>query len=310
MSNVRLRRFLTCFAVTVCIACGGDGPGLTDPPDEEPVDTAAVNAAARLATTNAALAQLEDAINALAEALSKGGVPGAGGPSTGIGAGVSSGPTATLAAAPPDAAKCTFDDATMRHVCPDVTQSNGVIVNTWFQFLDAAAAPHKDPDSSKTVAIRRVVNKRGKMATQHTSQAGTVPATQTIDVSDTLVLSGLQGPIADRVLNSKGLMTVLLEPEGQPSVAMEVPIAADNLKLTPPGPAGSPKPPSYPIAGKVTASVTAKRADLAQSSTTIQVTTYDGNTATLVITASQTGQVVRTCTWDQSSKVPPVCQVP
>ena len=306
-----VRRFIISLAAAAFIGCGGDGPGLTDPPDDDlPVDTAVANAAARLAATNTMLSQMEDAINALADALSKGGVPGAGGSMSGENGGVITGPRVTLASAPPDAAKCTFDAETVRHSCPAVTGTNGVTVSTWFQFLDAAGAPHKDPDTTKTVALRRFMSKKGKTATQHTSQAGTVPAFQTVDVVDTLLLTGLKGPVADRLLNSKGFMTVLLEPEGQPSVNMEIPTAAENLKFTPPSTTqGAPKPPPYPIAGKVTASVKSKRSDQAQSSTTHQVTTYDGKTATLTITASQTGKVLRVCTWDQSLTAPPVCQV-
>ena len=306
------RRFLVAFGVTALFACGGDSPGLTDPtgdPTDTPTDTAAANAAARTAATNSLLAQMDEAINAMSTALQNGGVPGSSPPPTQGGASLS----ATLATTQPptDAAKCTFDEPTMRHVCPDATEKSGVVISTWFQFLDAAGQPSKLPDSLKTVAIRRFVGKKGTTPTQMTTQAGTVPAQQTIDAVDTLMLTGLTGPATERRLNSRGFRTVKLVPEGQPSVDMEIPTTSENLVFTAPGPAGSPKPPPYPIAGKMTAQVKSKRSDQppAAAGTTNQVTTFEGKNATLVI-KSLNGQLLRTCTWDMTVQAPPVCTVP
>jgi hypothetical protein len=298
-------RLLAGFALIACTACGGDKPGITDPDDELPVDTAAVNAAARTAATNALLGQIDDALNALSTSLTAGGVP------TGSPPPMAGGATMSLADAappppPPDAAKCTFDDATVRWDCPSFTQPNGMVIKSWFQFLDAQNVVQKEMDTLKIVAIRRATERSGNVVSQHTSQSGTVPAVDTMSSADTLVLSGLRGTPDARRLDGSGGMSVVIVPEGQPVATVSATITTARLALN-----AKPGEPHYPIAGTITAIVKSVRADQPQAgSTTTQVTSYDGTTiAKLVITAA-TGQLLRTCTWDMTSAAAPACTVP
>jgi hypothetical protein len=308
-----LTRFALTFAIAAIVACGGE-KGITDPPGGG-IDTAAVNAAARIASTNLLLGQIEDAVNALNQSLVAGGAPSAspelaGSPALGatrsLGASLGTAP-------PPDAAKCTFDDVNVRHVCPAFTQANGIVIRSWFQFLDAANKPQKDPDTATTVAIRRFVSKTGFMTTQFTPQGGpTVPAVDTMNNSDTLTLTGLKGPPEGRKLNGKGTMSVVIVPQGQPVGHMSATTTTENFAFIPPPPPPATPTVRYPISGKVTAVVTSYREDKpTQGSTTTQVTTYDGSKiAKLVITAA-TGQLLRTCTWDMTlQNVLPTCTVP
>lgn len=308
-----LTRFVLTFTVAAVLACGGE-KGITDPGGG--VDTAAVNAAARIASTNVLLSQIEDAVNALNQSLVAGGAP-SGSPE--LGGSPSMGATRALSASlgtappPPDAAKCTFDEVNVRHVCPNFTQANGVVIKTWFQFLDAQNQPHKDPDTATTVAIRRFVEKAGVVVTQFTPQGGpTVPATDTMKNTDTLTLTGLKGPPEGRKLNGKGTMSAVIVPEGQPVGHMTATTTTENFAFIPPPPPPATPTVRYPISGKVTAIVASYREDKpTQGSTTTQVTTYDGTKiAKLVITAA-TGQLLRTCTWDMTlQNVLPTCTVP
>lgn len=297
-------RVLLAFVLTAFVACGGDG--ITDPPGGV-TDTAAANAAARIASTNALLSQMEDAINALGQSLSAGGVP-SGSPELAGGAG---GAGATLASTPPDAAKCVFDPAAVRHVCPAFTQTNGVVVTTWYQFLDAQSQPHEVPDTAKTVAIRRFIQKAGVVNSQHTSQAGTVPAIDTMKNADTLTLTGLKGPPEGRRLNGKGTMSVVIVPQGQPVARISATTTTENFAFAPPA-----TPPAtaihYPVSGKVTAIVTSVREDQPQAgSTTSQVTSYDGSKIAKLVISLLNGTVLRTCTWDMTAaNVAPTCTVP
>jgi hypothetical protein len=309
--------FLLLFGGAVFGACGGETTGLTDPDPidttKTPVDTAAVNAAARTASTNTLLLQMDDAVNALSQSAAAGGVP-TGAPAPIAGGGISTGPAATTADAPPatDAAKCTFDDVAVRHVCPNFTQANGVVIKTWFQFLDAAGAAHKVPDSAKTVAIRRYVEKEGVVTGQHNANGVVVPSSNTMLWKDTLTLSGLKGPPEGRKLNGVGSMSVVIVPQGMPSATVTGTTKTEDFAFTPP-----PAPPAtptvrYPISGKVTATMKTVRSDAPQQAgTTVQVTSYDGSKIARLVITTLTGQLLRTCTWDMTAQnVQPACTVP
>ena len=309
-------RLLIAVAVTSW-ACGGDGSGtgVTDPKVDTtkvktPVDTAAVNLAARIATTNTLLTIIDDGMSAVSQSAGVGGVPTSA-PPMHEGNLVSG---ATLATAPPpppppDAAKCTYEDATAHWNCPDFKQQDSTTIKTWFQFLDDKGEPHKFVDSVTTVAIRRFVQRSGAVKTQHTSQAGTVPAVDTVFNADTLVLSGIKGPPEGRKLNGKGMMKHVVVPEGQSPFHVTATTTTENFAFTPPAPAGSAPAPRYPISGKVTGIVTGYSEDKpTQGSTTTQVTTYDGTKIAKLVITTQQGQVLRTCTWDMTAaNVAPSC---
>jgi hypothetical protein len=311
--------FLLTFAAAAFMACGGEKTGLTDPDPinpvdttKTPVDTAVANAAARTAATNALLLQMDDAVNALSQSAAAGGVP-TGAPAP-IGGGLSTGPAATTAETPPatNSAQCTFDDVAIRHVCPNFTQTNGVVIKTWFQFLDATGAPHKIPDSLKTVAIKRYVEKEGVVTGQHNANGVVVQSQNTMLWKDTLTLSGLKGPPEGRKLNGVGSMTVVIVPQGQPSATVTGTTKTEDFAFTPP-----PAPPAtatvrYPISGKVTATVKTVRSDVPQQAgTTVQVTSYDGSKIAKLVITTLTGQLLRTCTWDMTAQnVQPACTVP
>jgi hypothetical protein len=311
--------FLITFSIAAMAACGGDKTGLTDPDPitpvdttKTPVDTAVVNAAARTAATNALLLQMDDAVSALSQSAAAGGVP-TGSPPPIAGGGMSTGPAATTADAPPptNAAQCTFDSTTVRHTCPNFTQANGLVIKTWFQFLDAAGAAHKVPDSTKTVAIRRYVEKEGVTTGQHNANGVVVPSTNTMLWKDTLVLSGLKGPPEGRKLNGVGSMSVVIVPQGMPSATVTGTTKTEDFAFTPP-----PTPPAtatvrYPISGKVTAVVTTVRSDVPQQAgTTSQVTTYDGSKVAKLVISTMQGKVLRSCTWDMTAaNVQPACTV-
>ena len=314
-------RFLIAIAI-VAWACGGDGSaGITDPKVDDPkvdttkktVDTAAVNAAARLAATNALLSVIDDGFSALSQATSAGGAGGPGGaPQPAQEAGFSA-PAAFATAPPPsDAAKCTFDDATMRWVCPDFKYPDSSVVKSWFQFLDTNGVAMKLMDTAKTVAIRRFVGRAGVVQTKFTNQNGTVTAVDTMDNTDTLVLSGIRGDPVKRKLNGKGTIKAILVPPGSATIHNTATTTTENFAFTPPPPPGSTVPPvHFPISGKVTAIVTGFAEDKPnQGSTTTQVTTYDGTKMAKLVITTQQGQVLRTCTWDMTTTNPPTCSVP
>jgi hypothetical protein len=205
--------FLFAVAATAW-ACGGDGsPGVTDPKIDDPkvdttpkvVDTAAVNLAARIAKTNALLGVIDDGLSAVSQAAGVGGAGGPGGaPPPMQEAGFSAAPSLATAPPPTDAAQCTFEDATMRWICPSAKMFDSTVVSTWFQFLDSAGVAMKLIDTGTTVAIRRFVGRTGVVKTKFTNQSGTVSAVDTMDNTDTLVLSGIKGPPEGRKLNGKG----------------------------------------------------------------------------------------------------------
>ncbi len=306
-SSSQVRIVLSTLAVAGFAACGGDTPGITDPPVGGN-DSASVTAA-----TNTLLTQMNDAMDAMNQALNAGGVMTGFRLATALAvAGTSSDVGAVEKAPPPDAAKCSFDSVTVRHSCPNHTLANGVVISTWFQFLDAANVPHQHPDTATTVAIRRFVERSGVVTSQHTSQAGTVPAKDTIRISDTLTLSGLKGPPAGRKLNGKGAMAVVIVPQGQPVATVSATTTTENFAFLPPPPPPELPTVRYPISGKVTALVTSRRSDQPPQagSTTTQVTTFDGTKIATLVISQANGTVLRTCTWDMTSTAPPACTVP
>jgi len=306
----------------VALACGGDGPaGITDPKIDDPkvdttkkpVDTAAVNLAARIAATNALLGVIDDGFSALSQATSAGGAGGPGGsPPMFEEAGFRA--RATFATTPPasDAAKCTFADATMRWVCPDFKYPDSSVVTSWFQFLDTNGVAMKLFDTTTTVAIRRFVGRAGVVQTKFTNQNGTVTAVDTMANTDTLILTGIRGDPAKRKLNGKGTIKAVLVPPGSPTIHNSATTTTENFAFTPPPPPGSTVPPvHFPISGKVTAIVSGYSEDKpTQGSTTTQVTTYDGTKIAKLVITTQQGQLLRTCTWDMTTTNPPTCSVP
>ena len=307
-------RFLAAVGAVAFLACGGDTPGLTDPTvdtTKTTVDTATANAAARTKATNTLLTQINDALTAMGQSAGAGGgVPGApaaqGGPIVG-----GSATRASTTPPPADAVKCNFDSTNTRWSCPDFTQTNGLVVKSWFQFLDANNQPHKFIDSTKTVAIRRFVGTTGVLTTQLGTQTGPVPAKDTVNDADTLLLAGLKGAPDQRKLTSSGAMKHVLVPEGKPVARISAIKTTEDFKFEPPGPNGEPPAKRYPLAGKITVVLTSSQDGVANSTaTTTQVTTYDGTTtARLVITSAQ-GKVIRTCTYNMTDPNSPASCTP
>lgn len=313
-------RFVFAVGLVGFLACGGDTPGITDPPDDGPdgpdvpVDTAVVNAGKRAAKANEYLTQLNDALTAMGQA---GGAGGAGGPQGSNAvfaeAAVLAGGPATLAAAPPPAnsAACTFDEANVRWNCPDFTQTNGLVSSSWFQFLDAAGAPHKFVDTTKTASIKRVVTLSGVIPqTIPVPGQGPTPMNDTTLQSDTLTLSGLLGPAADRKAISTGHIKHVMVAVSNSStiVRMSGPKTVEDFKFAAPV-NGQPPAARYPISGKITLLWTTSQDGVANSTaTTTQVTTYNGTAIATLVIRNALGNVIRTCTYDMTNpNTPPSC---
>lgn len=298
------RRFLVAFGAMAFLACGGDSPGITDPDPEVPVDTAVANAAKRTAKTNEFLTQLNDALTAMGQS---GGAGGAGGAQGSTDAAIVSGTSATLAAAPPPAnsAACTFDEANTRWNCPDFTQTNGLVSKSWFQFLDAAGAPHKTVDTTKTASIKRVVTLSGVIPqTVPVQGQGPTQMTDTTLQSDTLTLSGLLGPAADRKAISTGhLKHVMVGVNNQSLILrMSGPKTVEDFKFAAPV-NGQPPAQRYPISGKITLVwTTSQDGNPSNTATTTQVTTYDGTAIAKLVIRNAQGNVIRTCTYDMTNQ--------
>lgn len=312
MSSAKvLGSFLASVGAVAVLACGGEGSKLTGvigDTTKTPTDTATANAAARTSATNTLLTQINDALTAISQSASAG---GAGGPTGGQAGGMMTGGTATLDGTnpPADAAKCTFDEANVRWNCPDITQKDGLITKSWFQFLDAGSKPQKLIDTLTTASIRRVIATSG--ATNHTlgTPKGVVDVSDTTANTDTLTLSGLLGPKDQRKVISKGFVKHVMVPTGQGNIRMSGPKTVEDFKFDPPSKDGAPPARRYPISGKITLVWTTSQDGVANSTaTTTQVTTYDGTAiAKLVITSAQ-GKVIRTCTYDMTSQTSaPTC---
>lgn len=303
--------FLVSVGAVTFGACGGDGSKITgnigDPPDT-PGDTAAASAAARTKATNTLLTQINDALNAMSQSASAG---GAGGPTGGVGGGMMTGGKATLDGSPPpaDAAKCTFDDETMRWNCPNITTQSGLVTTSWFQFRDASDKPQKDIDTLTTASIRRFVGTTGFTQHKLPTPKGPTDVTDTVATTDTLILSGLLGPKEQRKMISKGTVKHVMVPTDQGIIRMGGPKTTEDFRFDPPAEDGSPPARRYPISGKITLVwTTSQDGVLNSSATTTQVTTYDGTAiAKLVITSAQ-GKVIKTCTYDMTNQnSPPNC---
>ncbi len=205
---------------------------------------------------------------------------------------------ATFDAAPADnAALCVLDTATVTWGCPPQTLQSGLVNKVSFQFLDATNAPQMHFDTVTTAAIRRVSDLIGTISQPVQTQNGPVPATQTSDHHEDVVLTGLHAE--SHVQNGTGTMTQTIAMEGRDTAFITAPTTTTGIL-------SSPKVP-YPVGGSYTAVVHTVQGP--STSTTTQVTSFDGTTvARLVITF--VGGKQRVCTYDMTSQTPPTCTGP
>jgi hypothetical protein len=280
-------------------ACGGDSAGITDPGKKDTTTVVPLNTNV---IVSALLTDITAGQTAISAAASAGGVPTAPPPasySVGTSLPHASFNRATAPGPTDDAAQCTFEAEAVRFVCPPFTAANGLVTTSYFQLLDAASVPMAKFDTALTVAIRRVTQKTGFVSNPLITQTGPVPAVDTTKNNDDLVLSGIKTTV--RRLNGTGTMAVVIVPEGQPVVHITATTTTADLSFTP-------TPPKYPLTGKVTAVVSSIRGTDPQT-TTSQVTTYDGSKIAKLVITLLNGST-RTCTWDMTANVPPVCTTP
>jgi hypothetical protein len=278
------------------LGCGGDSPGITDPPGGQDTTTKKPTPPSKTAMVNALLAEITNGQSAASQSASAGGVPGAPAPKSSA-ALASTAVTATG----DDAAACVLDATTKRFNCPNQVQPNGLTTTVYFQLLDATGAAQTEFDTLTTTSVRRVTHKFGVYSNPLITQTGPVPAIDTTDNTDSLALSAVRTPGAHK-LNGTGLMKVVIVPEGQPVVRITAPTVTTDLAF-----GDSTK--HYPISGTITATLTSIRTG-SPASTNSQVTSFDGTSIAKLVITLPNGQK-RTCTYDMTApNVPAVCVGP
>jgi hypothetical protein len=250
---------------------------------------------------NARVNELLAEINASLNAESKGGsgdllIPTRGFSSAAAIAAPSGGPSFDSTPAD-DASQCTLDSLAATWSCPQQTLPSGLKNKVSFQFLNAANTPQLHFDTVTTVAIRRVADLTGTISQPLQTSTGPVPANQTTNNHQDIILSAIKS--ASHVQNGTGTLAQTIAAEGRDTAFITAPTTTTGLTTGPAVP--------YPLAGSYTAVVHTVQG--ATSSTTTQVTSFDGTkTATLVITF--TGGSKRTCTYDMTSQAAPTCTGP
>jgi hypothetical protein len=272
-------------------ACGGDSPaGITDPGKKD-TTTTPVPPVTNTARVNVLLNQIVNANAAASQGNSASGIPSSI-PEPGYSAA-----GASFATAPDNSALCVLDSLTVRFNCPSQTAQNGVVTTMYFQLLDGDGKPMLGFDTLKTVSVRRVSDKVGSYSSPLMTVSGPIPAIDSINNHEDMLLAAAKD--APHKLNGTGLMKVVIAAEGRTPAYITAPTTTENVGFF----TDSTK--HYPNSGKVTAIVSTIQAG-SNTATTTQVTSYDGTPIAKLVITGQFG-LNRTCTYDMTSPIPPVC---
>lgn len=294
---------LVMLAALAVAACSKDSPSSpTNTDNGNPVNNnpTPVDLTARV---NELLAEMNSSQGAIsqgggaADRLSAGGIQFSSAPSLLVSP---SGPSFTTSVPNDSAAACTFDVPSSKFNCPARTlPGSGLIHIVSFQFVDSAGKPQTQFDTIQTAGLIRWTADSGTRSQQVQTTSGPVDATQSTHNSDSTMLTGLHVG-QTHVQNGKGNLGQTIVEKGVVDTAfITAPTTVTGIQT------GASVP--YPIAGSYTAVVHTKQG--ATSSTTTQVTSFDGSSkATLVITFAAGGQ--RTCTYIMTSQAAPVCTGP
>jgi hypothetical protein len=289
-------------AALAVAACSKDSSGPTNTDNGNPVNNnpTPVDLTARV---NELLAEMNSSQGAVsqgggaADRLAAGGVRFSSAPSLLAGP---SRPSFTTSVPNDSAAACTFDATSSRFKCPARTLlGSGLVHIVSFQFVDSSGAPQTQFDTIKTAGLIRWTADSGTRSQPVQTMSGPVPATQSTHNSDSTMLTGLHGG-QTHAQNGKGNLGQTIVEQGVVDTAfITAPTTVTGIQT------GATVP--YPVAGSYTAVVHTVQG--ATNSTTTQVTSFNGtSTATLVITF--TGGAKRTCTYNMTSQVAPVCTGP
>jgi hypothetical protein len=288
-------------AACAIVACGGGATSITDntgatggtggtgtKPKTDPTTT-----------VNALLQEITSSQNAISKGASGGGAANRL-PAPGLNLSVRGASAAAAAGAladqqPDNAALCILDPAAVLWNCPTTVSPAGDTVAVSFQFLDTANAPQPHFDSTTTAAIRRISNSHYSRTAPLQTQNGPVPAAQVDTQHQDVILSGiLTGKHAQ---NGTGTIVHIIAVQGRDTAFVTAPTTTTGILTSNTVP--------YPVGGSYTAVVHTVQG--ASTSTTTQVTSFDGSkVATLVINFAAGGQP-RTCTYDMTSPAPAVC---
>jgi hypothetical protein len=278
------------------IACGGDGPSITD-------NTGTGNKPAdRTATVNELLGEITASQNAISRGSSAGAasdrIPTSG---ANLSARAAAGSGVAAAGAlfdnvPTDnAALCVLDSTAVMWHCPTAISPVGDTVNVSFQFLDTLNTPQFNFDPASTAAIRRISDSHTKNTSPLQTVNGPVPAVQVDTQHQDVVLGGILS--GNHAQNGTGSIIHMIAVDGRDTAFITAPTTVTGILTSPTVP--------YPIGGSYTAVVHTVQGK--STSTTTQVTSFDGtSTAKLVITFAM-GGAPRVCTYDMTSPAPATC---
>lgn len=248
------------------------------------------------AQINSLLAEITASQNAVAQGAAAGGAADrAPLPDVAPSAGTRTGGAVRFDQAPDNAALCTPDSTAVMWHCPMTISPVGDTLHVSFQFLDTANAPQMNFNPTTTAAIRRVSDSYYKRSQDVQTQNGPVAAVQVDTQHQDIVLSGILTGTHEQ--NGTGNIIHVIAEEGHDTAFITAPTTTTGVLTT----QGVP----YPVGGSYTAVVHTVQG--ASTSTTTQVTSFDGTkVATLVISFAQ-GGTPRTCTYDMTSIAAPVC---
>lgn len=290
--------FLVLAAMAI-VACGGDTPSITDNGNG---NNGGGNTDATT-TVNELLGEITAGQNAVAKGSSAGGAadllppPGISLSARPVGSALAAAGALFDGAPPDNAALCVPDSAAVMWHCPMTVDPLGDTITVSFQFLDTANTPQMHFDSASTASIRRVSDSHTKNTQPLHTDSGTVSAVQVDTTHQDVILSGVL--TGKHVQNGTGKIIHMIAAQGRDTAFITAPTTTTGIL-------SSAKVP-YPVGGSYTAVVHTVQGKT--SSTTTQVTSFDGTTtATLVISFAQGGK--RTCTYDMTSQVPPTCTGP